>query len=81
MNINPEVLPMKELILYLYFASQIVTSHGAISYAHGIFFNPEIKYHFIKTLYDPAYDKEKFTIIQMPLDIDSVESEFISAIV
>jgi hypothetical protein len=79
--INPEVLPMKDVILYLQFASRIVTSFGAISYAHGIFFNPHIKFHFIKTEYDPYYDIDKYTVVKMPLDIDSVETRFITAIV
>lgn len=81
MYINPEKLHMKDIILYLYFASRIVTSYGAISYAHGIFFNPSITYHFVKTIYNPYYDAEKYKIVPAPLDIDSVQESFISGIV
>jgi transcription termination factor NusA len=37
--INPEVMDINRIIIYLYYASKIITSYGAISYAHTIFFN------------------------------------------
>jgi hypothetical protein len=78
--INPETMPMRDIIVYLYHARQIVTSFGAISYAHGIFFNPAITYQFIKTNYDPYYDREKYRVIRMPLNIDADIPGFIRAI-
>jgi hypothetical protein len=75
--INPEIMPMRDIILYLVHAKKIVTSFGAISYAHAIFFNPDIKYDFIFTNYSPYYDVDKNNIIKMPLDIDSNKEVFI----
>ena len=63
--INPENLSIIEIIVYLYYASKIVTSFGAISYAHTMFFNPFIKYYFLKTLHDPYFYKDRHIIINM----------------
>jgi hypothetical protein len=69
--INPEVTHMYEIIAYLQYAAKIVTSFGAISYAHTIFFNPAIRYHYLMTSCRPYYYVDKHIIIKMPLDLDA----------
>jgi hypothetical protein len=74
--INPELMNMYEIIAYLYNASKIVTSFGAISYAHTIFFNPNISYYFLKTNYNPYFFLEKHIIINMvSLNLDDMYNE------
>lgn len=69
--INPEDMSMKEIIAYLYYADKIVTSYGAISYAHTIFFNPSIKYYYLFTTHGPYYSTHNANIIRTSLDLDS----------
>lgn len=45
--IQPEVMSIYEIITYLHYANSIVTSEGAISYGHAIFFNKKAVLHFL----------------------------------
>jgi hypothetical protein len=45
--IQPEVMSIYEIIAYLHYANSIVTSEGAISYGHAIFFNKKAVLHFL----------------------------------
>ena len=45
--INPEKMSIYEIIAYLVHAKLIVTSIGAISYGHGIFFNRDAPLYFL----------------------------------
>jgi hypothetical protein len=74
--INPEVMPIYEIVAYLYHASKIVTSFGGILYGNAIFFNPkdECKRYFLShTIEDvPYWDKEKYVFLKTPcLDLDA----------
>jgi hypothetical protein len=69
--INPEETHMFEIIAYLYYASKIVTSFGAISYAHTIFFNPKIKYHYLKIQHNPYYYTNRHIIVNVSLNLDT----------
>ena len=46
--IQPETMNIYEIIAYLVDASLIVTSEGAISYGHGIFFNRSAPLYFLR---------------------------------
>jgi hypothetical protein len=65
--INPEKMSMLEIVAYLFQASKIVTSFGAIVYGNGIFFNPYpvCKRYFISQGHSPYYDVEKYKIIEV----------------
>jgi hypothetical protein len=73
--INPEEMPMNKIIAYLFFGSKIVCSHGAILYAHAIFFNPDITYIFLNidgvacNPYDD--DSKKYRRVYAPRDLDT----------
>ena len=69
--INPEEITMTEMIAYLYLAKRIVTSFGAISYAHTMFFNPKINYHYLQSSHGPYFMKEKHVILHKHLDLDA----------
>jgi len=64
--INPEKMNMNEIILYLSRAKKILTSYGAISYAHEIFFNRDCNWYFLKFQYLPYNDNiSKYKVIQV----------------
>lgn len=70
--INPEKMYMTEIIAYLYFAEKIVTSFGAILFAHAIFFGKQAKLHYLSSDgHMPYWDKEKYNIIRIPLDLNN----------
>ena len=79
--INPEIMPMNEIIAYLFSASKIVCSFGAILYAHAIFFNPNINYIFLDVANErrsPYYDKEKYKCICVTQNLDTEIPELLS---
>jgi hypothetical protein len=55
--INPEVMDINRIIVYLHYASKIITSYGAISYAHTIFFNEKADAYILNHL--PYYGTAK----------------------
>ena len=79
--INPEEMPMIDIILYIHFAKKIVCSYGAILYAHAIFFNPHIKYIYLDRYKQPPYflKQEQYTSIHLSSnELDKNIPEFIS---
>jgi hypothetical protein len=80
MHINPEEMSMIEIIAYLYYADKILTSFGAISYAHTIFFNPNKKYYYLQSQYAPYYYHHNAIIIHTSYDLDANISKLVSKI-
>jgi len=78
--INPEEMPMVDIILYVHFAQKIVCSYGAILYAHCIFFNPNIKYIYLNTLKVPPYflQPEQYTSVNTSIELDTKIPEFLN---
>jgi len=83
--INPEEMPMRDIILYLNNASKIVTSYGAILYGNGLFFNKNAEMYFMNTLETegtlPYYDVDLYTqIFSINSNIDDVIDAFLENI-
>lgn len=81
--LNPETASAREIVLYLYYASKILVSFGGIMYTNCIFFNNSAKLYYIvqhRFTYPPYFNKEKYTYVYMPYDLDTVESSFLQQI-
>lgn len=81
-EINPEILNIKELICYLCFAKKIITSYGAISYGNAVFFNPNAKRYFLCiNNWGPYYHDNLYEIIHVnELNLDSIKNRIISIV-
>ena len=79
--INPETMPIEEIVTYLIQASKIITSFGAISYGNGIFFNRNSQNFILNaTAY---YDQDIVRPVHLPdppYNIDANLDFFLSAI-
>jgi len=79
--INPEIMNMYEIISYVYFAKKIVTSFGAILYAHAIFFGKQAKLYYLQNdSHKPYWGENQYVYVKIPLDLNSNIEKLIQGI-
>jgi hypothetical protein len=76
--INPEKMPMNEIVLYLSNAKKIITSHGSISYGNAIFFNKSAEIFYLNTY--ACYDNHLCKTIYCDYNLDSCIKQFLKQI-
>ena len=76
--INPEKMPMNEIVLYLSNAKKIITSYGSISYGNAIFFNKSAEIIYLNN--QPYYDNHLCRVVTCSYDLDSCVKLFLKQI-
>ena len=76
--INPEKMPMNEIVQYLSNAKKIITSYGSISYGNAIFFNKSAEIFYLNQ--EPYYDNHLCKVIHCDYDLDSCLKKFLKEI-
>ena len=76
--INPETMPMNEIVLYLTNAKKIITSTGSISYGNAIFFNKSAEIYYVNA--DPYYDNQICKVVHCSFNLDSCILHFLNLI-
>lgn len=76
--INPEKMPMNEIVLYLTNAKKIITSFGSISYGNAIFFNKSAEIIYLNN--QPYYDNNLCRVVTCSYDLDSYIKFFLKQI-
>lgn len=76
--INPEKMPMNEIVQYLSNAKKIITSYGSISYGNAIFFNKSAEIFYLNQ--EPYYDNHLCKVIHCDYDLDSCLKKFLKQI-